>query len=77
MLINHGIPVSQPHKDGYLPFHRACWGKDSRHTETVKVFLDAGVAVNVPAENGKTCLDMTQNKATKKLLKKYMKNAEL
>lgn len=51
--------------------HRACWGTEERHTETVKVFLEAGVPVRHTAANGKTCWQMTKNKETKKLLKTY------
>lgn len=75
LLIDHGVPASSQHKDGFLPFHRACWGKELRHTDTVEVFLDAGVAPDTPALNSQTCMEMTKNDATKKLLKRYIKNA--
>ncbi len=52
--------------------HRACWGKEKRHTDTVKVFLEAGVLPKFKATNGKTCYQMTQNEETKKLLKTYI-----
>ena len=32
--------------DGFTPIHRSCWGNDRRHTDTVKVFLEAGVPYN-------------------------------
>ena len=75
MLIAHGISSWETHEDGFIPFHRACWGKEKRHTDTVKVFLDAGIPYDVKSKDGRTCLDMTENKATKKLIKKYKKSA--
>jgi hypothetical protein len=30
------------HVDGFIPMHRACWGDEQRHTDTVRVFLEAG-----------------------------------
>ncbi len=30
LLIEHGIPVSAVHEDGFAPIHRACWGKEQR-----------------------------------------------
>jgi ankyrin repeat protein len=71
LLIDHGVPTAEVHKDGYMPIHRACWGKEKRHTDTVKVFLDAGIAADTRATDGRTCAEMTQNKFTKKLLKRY------
>ena len=71
LLLDHGIPPLDVHSDGYIPMHRACWGQEDRHTDTVRVFLKAGVPVRYKAENGKTCWQMTKNKETKKLLKTY------
>lgn len=35
--------VMDRHKDdGFTPLHRACWGSQPRHTETVKVLLELG-----------------------------------
>jgi ankyrin repeat protein len=68
------------HADGYYPMHRACWGPQPRHTETVKVFLEHGVDPKLAAENGQICADMTRNEATKALLEEYdngkMQNGE-
>ena len=47
-------------------------GKEKRHTDTVKVFIDAGVDPSEVAGNGKTCLQMTQNRATSKLIKSLL-----
>ena len=55
--------------DGYYPFHRACWGDRPQHAETVQVFLDLGVDYDLEADNGKTCMDMTPNTTTKKILR--------
>ena len=63
------IDIMEGHADGYYPFHRACWGDHPKHAETVQVFLDLGVAYDLEARNGKTCLDMTPNTTTKKILR--------
>eukprot|EP00429_Kryptoperidinium_foliaceum_P010593 CAMPEP_0176001274 /NCGR_PEP_ID=MMETSP0120_2-20121206/37_1 /TAXON_ID=160619 /ORGANISM="Kryptoperidinium foliaceum, Strain CCMP 1326" /LENGTH=181 /DNA_ID=CAMNT_0017333807 /DNA_START=147 /DNA_END=692 /DNA_ORIENTATION=- len=63
-LASHGIDTMEQHKDGYYPIHRACWGRELRHTETVRTFLDLGVPVDLKAGNGKTCLSMTKNPET-------------
>eukprot|EP00501_MAST-03F_sp_TOSAG23-6_P002056 GSMAST32.ASY1.ANO1.2147.1 assembled CDS len=42
LLIDHGLAYDDLHEDGYMPIHRAAWGRNTRHTDTVKVFLDAG-----------------------------------
>jgi hypothetical protein len=46
-LLANGVydPQNLPvHEDGHTGFHRACWGKEKRHAETVQAFIDAGVA---------------------------------
>lgn len=48
-LLAHGLDANDYHSDGYTPMHRACWGQKPHHTETVKVFLEAGVPFNQPA----------------------------
>ena len=30
------------HGDGYTPLHRACWGQEQRHVDTVRVLITAG-----------------------------------
>jgi ankyrin repeat protein len=74
LLIDHGISVHDVHTDGYTPFHRACWGSEKRHTDTVRVFLEAGVDPDLPGRDGRTCADMTRSKGTKKLLKIWKKD---
>ncbi len=68
VLLKKGLNPMDQHKDGYYPIHRACWGRDSRHTDTVKVFLENGVAPDLVAANGKTCADMTSNEGTMALI---------
>ena len=63
------IDIMAQHLDGYYPMHRACWGREHRHAETVQTFLDLGVSPDLPAENGKTCWGMTSNPETKALIK--------
>ena len=67
------------HSDGFSPLHRACWGNEVRHAETVKVFVEeAGVPWDFKSKKGTTCLDVTGNSATRNfLLKKKKKNEEL
>ena len=69
------IDVMDVHEDGYTPFHRACWGREPRHTELVKVMVEEfGIDPLTPSKSstkgsaepgGKTCAEMTQNAATK------------
>ena len=68
LLADHGIELMEHHDDGYYAIHRACWGTESRHTDTVHVFLEAGVPPNLKAGNGMTCSQMTKNVETKKLV---------
>ena len=68
----HGISVHSTHTDGYTAFHRACWGIEKRHTDTVEAFLNHGVDGTLLSESGKSCLDMTTNKLTKKLVRNWI-----
>jgi ankyrin repeat protein len=72
LLIAHGLSVHDQHADGYTPFHRACWGIDIRHTDTVETFLNNGVEGTLMSKDGKSCLDMTTNKHTKKLIRNWI-----
>mmetsp|Transcript_5822 Transcript_5822/g.11387 ORF Transcript_5822/g.11387 Transcript_5822/m.11387 type:complete len:203 (-) Transcript_5822:230-838(-) len=72
LLKGHGLDViNTPHKDGFLPFHRACWGREARHTNTVRVFVeDFGIDPKIPGgPNKQTCFDMSPNSQTKWFLR--------
>jgi ankyrin repeat protein len=71
LLYKKGLDPMDKHTDGYYPIHRACWGRETRHTDTVEVFLEYGISPNLPAENGKTCAEMTPNEGTRTLLSNY------
>ena len=49
-----GLDPLSRHSDGYIGMHRACWGGEQRHTDTVKAFLEAGVPWDSPAVDPKT-----------------------
>mmetsp|Transcript_28665 Transcript_28665/g.34914 ORF Transcript_28665/g.34914 Transcript_28665/m.34914 type:complete len:202 (+) Transcript_28665:37-642(+) len=63
------------HTDGFLPFHRACWGREKRHAETVEYLLGIGADPSVKGNNGMTCEDMTNNEETKKVLASHSVSA--
>merc|ERR1712142_1070384 len=66
------INPNQIHNDGFYPMHRACWGLEKRHTDTVAAFIESGkVAWDLKTSKGKTCMDITSNSGTKKWLKSW------
>jgi len=72
LLIKAGLNPSDQHSDGWTPIHRACWGRENRHTETVKVFLNEGKVDVNEISRGQTPLDSAiehGNKATIHFLK--------
>ena len=77
MMVNSTDPrcVPGPHRQ----IHRATWGREARHTDTIRVLVEeGGVDVDEPADNGQTALQMAQGAAQKndgtiKLLKKLIK----
>jgi ankyrin repeat protein len=76
VLLEFGVGTQQePHGDGYLPWHRACWGRTERHAEFVEYMLSAGLADvhDKDATHGKTCRDMTSNPGILEVLDKYEK----
>ena len=81
LLYAKGIDIgSDMHEDGYLPLHRACWGREPRHAETVRAFHELGVNLATPARDGRTCAEMTGNSKTLEVLKElgfYAEEAEL
>ena len=68
VLFRHGLDLNDMHKDGYTGYHRALWGSEKRHTDTVAAFLDAGVDVNQRTRDGRHPLDLTKNAASRALL---------
>lgn len=60
MLIEHKIDPSDRHEDGLTPIHRACQGDKHRHTDTVEVLLEAGVAFDEATDKGQTPLDFVR-----------------
>merc|ERR1711998_638462 len=64
-------------RDGYTAMHRALWGDDDTHTETVELLLEAGSSPSrpaiVPGQGELAPLDMVnENKATARLLKRWI-----
>ena len=72
LFANHGIDLHAVHsKDQFQGYHRACWGGEQRHTDTVAMFIELGVDPGVRGGNpAKTCGEMTSNKGTRALLLK-------
>lgn len=80
MLIQQaGLNPSDAHAgDGHTPIHRACWGREQRHADTVQVLLEiGGVSPFEPSrDNGKVPLDMTRNPATIQVLQEWIAKLE-
>lgn len=75
ILKEHGLDPLEYHKDGYIGMHRACWGGEKRHTDTVEAFLKAGVPHDFPDKQGNTPVNMVKNNGmTKKLLESWAAN---
>ncbi|KAL3786893.1 hypothetical protein ACHAW5_006972 [Stephanodiscus triporus] len=66
MLLKHGVPLRDLHKDGFEPAIRSCWGPEPRHLETLQWFLDNGVPLDDIYDK---CLEMTKNPNTEAFLK--------
>ena len=72
ILKEHGIDIiTDEHSDGFLPFHRACWGKTAGHTAAVEYLLKQGVDPDLEASNGSRCIEMTRSTKTEELLISY------
>ena len=72
LLISHGVNPREKHSDGFEPIQRACWGHESRHTQTVKMFLENGVWDKNIHESCKK----SPNADTVKLIKEYHNKKE-
>jgi len=70
VLIAHGLDVNDRHKDGFTPIQRACWGRDRRHTETVRVFLEAGAQLTGNE------VEITKSHRTKQMLQTWQRGVE-
>lgn len=69
LLKERGLDIiSEEHNDGFLPFHRACWGKTAGHADVVEYLLKEGVDPNLEAKDGQRCIEMTKNQKTKSIL---------
>jgi ankyrin repeat protein len=60
--------LSEEHEDGYLPFHRACWGSTREHSSVVEFFLNSGIDPDLEAKNGARCIEMTDSAYTEHIL---------
>lgn len=67
LLFDHNVKHIA-HDDGFFPLHRACWGREKRHRDTVKVFVTNGVDVDLKARNGDTCRSIATTSNNKQLL---------
>lgn len=67
ILHAHGVDViNTRHKDGFLPFHRACWGREDRHFKVVRVMVEEfGIDPKIKAADGQTCFQMSPNSSIK------------
>ena len=77
LLLAYGLDPNDMHRDGYTPIHRACWGRESRHAETVAAFIEAGVDPKQPSRDGRTPLAMTQNAQTRDILRAALARGDL
>ena len=48
--VEYGLDPLDRHADGWSGIHRACWGSEQRHTDTVEAFLEAGVPWDFASE---------------------------
>ena len=46
LLLEHGADPLDRHVDGFIPFHRACWGNSARHSEAALQLLQACPSCN-------------------------------
>lgn len=71
VLLGAGLDGTELHSDGLAAFHRSCYGAEKRHTETVRVFLEAGVPHDLQGKAGRSCTSGTRNAATLALVKEW------
>ena len=65
------------HEDGFAPLHRACWGREKRHVDTIRVLVDTGkVRWDMKTKNGKTCRDIAMSPLIVNVMKEYANKAK-
>ena len=65
------------HQDGFAPLHRACWGREKRHVDTIRVLVDSGkVRWNMKTKTGKTCKDIAMSPLIVDVMKEYESEAK-
>ena len=65
------------HEDGFAPLHRACWGREQRHVDTIRVLVDTGkVRWDMKTKNGKTCRDIAMSPLIVNVMKEYANKAK-
>eukprot|EP00457_Paulinella_chromatophora_P020165 gb/GEZN01022098.1/.p1 GENE.gb/GEZN01022098.1/~~gb/GEZN01022098.1/.p1 ORF type:complete len:110 (-),score=15.06 gb/GEZN01022098.1/:182-511(-) len=75
ILAKYGLDPNDYHSDGYTPLMRAAWGNEKRHVLTVQALYDAGADPRLKDKtSNKRAADLTENKETKKLLKRLAKD---
>ena len=72
LLLAAGLDPTAQHEDGLAAFHRACNGKEARHTATVRVFLESGVEADVQGKAGRSCSSVAGNAGTRELLRQWV-----
>ncbi|CAE6937598.1 Ank3 [Symbiodinium sp. CCMP2592] len=63
------------HRDGYAPLHRACWGKRARHSQVVRLLLEARIKPELPSVNGTTCLELATRQETKDIVALHLQQS--
>ena len=56
------IVPNNAHEDGFSPVHRACWGRETRHSEALAAFFETGVPVNLLSKSNETPQMMVEKK---------------
>ena len=65
------------HQDGFAPLHRACWGREQRHVDTIRALVDSGkVKWNMKTKKGKTCRDIAMSPIIVDVMKEYASKAK-
>jgi len=87
LVLNGKMNVNDRHDgDGYTPLHRATWGSEKRHADTVRVLLELGADAddpicttdhiargNVDVKDCYHLIETTRNPETVKVLKEFTK----